>query len=330
MTHPGESFQHTLRSSVACCGVGLHSGKVVSLRIHPAPANSGIRFYRTDMPGHLALQAHMDQVIDTRLATTLGNELFRVSTVEHLLAALHAYGVDNANIEVNGDEVPIMDGSAAPFFLLLESSGLRLQTQPRLVVRITKPIHYHDGDKRLAVFPYHGLKVSGEICFDNTLICKQKYTYEASPGNFFSELARARTFGYVEQVEELWANGLALGSSLANVIAIHWNRQSVLNEDGLRYADEFIRHKVMDLLGDLSLLGHRLHASVSSLKAGHTQHLGLLRAIAASPHCWELVKMSTSDTLGDHHGQLNDASLSARTFPPIFDDPTRHHGVTLR
>jgi UDP-3-O-[3-hydroxymyristoyl] N-acetylglucosamine deacetylase len=133
MMQPGESSQHTLRSSVACCGVGFHSGKVVSLSIHPAAANSGIRFFRSDFPDSLALPAHMDQVIDTRLATTLGNELFRVSTVEHLLAALHAYGVDNANIELDGDEVPIMDGSAAPFFHLLESTGLRPQTQPRLV-----------------------------------------------------------------------------------------------------------------------------------------------------------------------------------------------------
>jgi UDP-3-O-[3-hydroxymyristoyl] N-acetylglucosamine deacetylase len=330
MAQPRESFQHTLRSSVACCGVGLHSGKVISLRIHPAPANSGIRFFRLDLPGCVALQAHMDRVIDTRLATTLGNELFRVSTVEHLLAALNAYGVDNAKIEMDGEEVPIMDGSAAPFFLLLESAGLCPQAQPRLALRITRPIHFHDGDKRLAVFPYHGLKVSGEICFDDAVICKQKYTYEANPGNFLTDLAKARTFGYVEQVEELWANGLALGGSLANVIAIHWNRQSVLNEDGLRYADEFIRHKVVDLLGDLSLLGHRLYAHVTSYKAGHTQHLGLLRAIAASPHCWELVKMSPSVTLHTRHGDMSDASLSVRTFPPLFDGPSPHQEVTLR
>lgn len=331
MVQPYESFQHTLRSSVACGGVGLHSGKVISLRIHPAPANSGIRFFRCDLPGCCAaLPAHMDMVIDTRLATTLGNEFFRVSTVEHLLAALHAYGVDNANIEVDGDEVPIMDGSAAPFFLLLQSAGLCPQTQPRLALRITSPIHYQDGDKRLAVFPYHGLQVSGEICFDDTVICNQKYTFEATPYNFLTEIADARTFGYVEQVEELWANGLALGGSLANVIAIHWNRQSVLNEEGLRYADEFIRHKVVDLLGDLSLLGHRLYAQVSSYKAGHTQHLGLLRAIAASPHCWELVKMSPSRTLHSCPGEMSEATLSARTFPPHFHGPTWHQEVTLR
>jgi UDP-3-O-[3-hydroxymyristoyl] N-acetylglucosamine deacetylase len=320
-----ESFQHTLRTSVACCGVGLHSGKAISLSIHPAPAHSGIRFFRSDIPGRLALSAHMDRVIDTRLATTLGNKVFRISTVEHLLAALHGYGVDNADIEVDGDEVPIMDGSAAPFFVLLQSAGLCLQNQPRHALRITKPIHYHDGDKRLAVFPYHGFRVSGEICFDDAFICNQQYTFEATPHNFFTELARARTFGYVEQVEELWANGLALGGSLANVIAIHWNRQSVLNEEGLRCPDEFIRHKVVDLIGDLTLLGHRLYAHVRSYKAGHTQHLGLLRAIAASPHCWEMVKV-----LPHRPGEPGDSSLSGRTLPPLFESPTQHHEVTLR
>jgi UDP-3-O-[3-hydroxymyristoyl] N-acetylglucosamine deacetylase len=162
------------------------------------------------------------------------------------------------------------------------------------------------------------------------VICRQSFTYEATRRNFFTDIAKARTFGYVEQVEELWANGLAQGGSLANVIAIHWNRQSVLNEDGLRYVDEFVRHKVLDLLGDLSLLGCRLYAQVNFYKAGHTQHLGLLRAIAASPHCWQVVKMIPSKTLHSSHGQMSDATLSAKSLPTFFDSTTPQPEVTLR
>ncbi|EKD40415.1 MAG: hypothetical protein ACD_75C00057G0007 [uncultured bacterium] len=291
MPLPVEPFQHTLRKTVSCCGVGLHSGRTVNLSIKPAPVNNGIRFFRTDMPSSNHVQAHMDKVIDTQLATTIGNEHFKVSTTEHLLAALQGYGIDNADVELDSAEVPIMDGSAGPFFQLLKLTGREKQNGLRKLLRITRPIYYQDGDKHLTISPYNGFKVTGEICFDDTLIKKQRYTFDLSADRFGDEIARARTFGYVEQVEELWANGLALGSSLENVIAIHWNRKSVLNEDGLRYDDEFIRHKVLDLLGDLALLGCPVLGHVESYKAGHAQHLGLMQAIAATPNCWEIVTM---------------------------------------
>ncbi len=233
----------------------------------------------------------MDKVVDTQLATTLGNEHFKISTTEHLLAALRGFGIDNADIELDSAEIPIMDGSAEPFYNLLKMTGKTKQNGLKKILRITRPITYIDGDKRLEISPYNGFKVTGEIFFDDTLIKKQKFTYDLAADRFGDEIARARTFGYVEQVEELWANGLALGSSLENVIAIHWNRQSVLNEDGLRYDDEFIRHKVLDLVGDLALLGYPVLGHVKAYKVGHTQHLGLMQAIAASPDCWEIVQM---------------------------------------
>lgn len=294
MSLPIDPYQYTLRKTVNCCGVGLHSGRNVNLSIRPAPVNNGIRFFRADILTDSHIPAHMDRVIDTQLATTLGNEHFSISTTEHLLAALQGFGIDNADVELDAAEIPIMDGSAGPFFNLLKIAGKTRQNSLKKIIRITRPVTYTDGDKQLTISPYNGFKVTGEICFDDIIIKKQKYTFDLVDDRFGDEIARARTFGYVEHVEELWSNGLALGSSLANVIAIHWNRKSVLNEDGLRYDDEFIRHKVLDLVGDLTLLGYPLLGHVKAYKAGHAQHLGLMQAIVASPACWEIVEMKIS------------------------------------
>ena len=286
-----EPYQHTVKNSISCCGVGLHSGRTANLTIKPAPANNGIRFFRIDMGKNVIVNAHMDKVVDTRLATTIGQNGITVSTTEHLLAALRSSDIDNADIEVDSAEVPIMDGSAEPFIRLLKNTGKTKQNKLRKILRITKPIDYNDGDSRISVTPYSGFKITGEISFDDTLIKTQKYSLEITGDRFYREISRARTFGYVEQVEELWANGLALGSTLENVIAIHWNRKSILNEDGLRYRDEFIRHKVLDLVGDLTLLGCPILGHVSSYKAGHTQHLGFMEAIADAPQCWEVIEL---------------------------------------
>lgn len=291
MSLPIDPHQYTICETVSCCGVGLHSGRTVNLLLKPAPPSSGIRFHRSDLPDAPPLNASMDNVVDTRLATTLGNKQFTVSTTEHLLAALKAFGVDNVDIELDSPEIPIMDGSAEPFFELLKTTGRKRQKGLRKVLRITKPIQFQDGETKVSIIPYNGFKVSGEINFDDSLIRSQRFSIEPSSDLFGREIARARTFGYVEQVEELWANGLALGSSLANVIAIHWNRKSVLNEDGLRYEDEFIRHKVLDLVGDLYLLGCPILGHVTAFKAGHTQHLGFMQQIVSSPDCWDLVAM---------------------------------------
>ncbi len=291
-----EPHQYTLRKSVSCCGVGLHSGRTANLTIKPAPVDSGIRFFRTDLGNKDYIRAHMDKVVDTRLATTIGSDSFNISTTEHLLAALNSNGIDNVDIELDSSEVPIMDGSADPFIKILKHAGKQKQDGLRKVLKITKPIIFRDGDSRITASPYNGFKVTGEINFDDTLIQTQKYSIDIDQERFSREIARARTFGYVEQVEELWANGLALGGTLENVIAIHWNRKSILNEDGLRYKDEFIRHKVLDIVGDLTLLGCPMLAHVSAYKSGHTQHLGFMEAIADSPDCWELIELGQNGT----------------------------------
>lgn len=286
-----DPHQHTIKHPTSCCGIGLHSGRTANLTIKPAPVDSGIRFFRTDLGDNISVKAHMDKVIDTRLATTIGEQGAVVATTEHLLAALRSSDIDNVDIEIDSSEVPIMDGSAEPFIKLLKSAGKTRQEGLRKLLRITRPITYNDRDTTIVVTPYNGFKVTGEISFDDALIKTQTYTIDFTPDRFCREIARARTFGYVEQVEELWANGLALGGTLENVIAIHWNRTSVLNEDGLRYQDEFIRHKVLDLVGDLTLLGCPLLGHVSAYKAGHSQHLGFMEAIADAPDCWELIEL---------------------------------------
>lgn len=285
-----DPYQHTIKDTISCCGVGLHSGRTANLTIRPAPADNGICFIRTDLGKRVRIKAHMDKVVDTRLATTIGHAGVTVSTTEHLLAALKSSEVDNVEIEVDSAEVPIMDGSAEPFIKMLKKVGKKKQKRLRKILKITRPIYYSDRDSRISITPYDGFRVTGEIHFDDTLIKTQKYSLELTSEHFLREIARARTFGYVEQVEELWANGLALGGTLENVIAIHWNRKSILNEDGLRYGDEFIRHKVLDLVGDLALLGCPVLGHVSAFKAGHSQHLGFMEAIAEAPHCWDLVE----------------------------------------
>lgn len=286
-----DPYQHTLKKSISCCGVGLHSGRTVNLRVKPAPVNNGIHFKRTDLPRKPPVKAHMDNVVDTCLATTIGEGKTTISTTEHLLAAMSSFGIDNAEVELDSSEVPIMDGSAAPFIHLLKGAGIQRQSEYRKILRINREISYTDGDSFIRVTPYNGLRITGEISFDDTFIKKQSYSLDVSTERFIQEISRARTFGYVEQVEELWANGLALGGTLENVIAIHWNRSSVLNEDGLRYDDEFIRHKVLDIIGDMALLGCPLLGHIQSYKSGHKQHLAFMQAIADAPECWELVEV---------------------------------------
>lgn len=291
MHHTIDPYQHTVRKTIHCCGVGLHSGRTVNLSIKPASVNTGIQFRRTDLPASKPIKAHMNKVVDTRLATTIGEGDIKISTTEHLLAAMASYGIDNSEIEIDSAEVPIMDGSAAPFIQMLRNGGRKRQSEYRKILRITKEIKYQDGDRTVKITPYNGLKVSGKITFDDTLIKSQSYCLDLTAERFVQEISRARTFGYVEEVEELWANGLALGGTLENVIAIHWNRSSILNEDGLRYADEFIRHKVLDIIGDVALLGCPVQGHIQAYKSGHTQHLGFMQAIANAPECWDLIEL---------------------------------------
>jgi len=290
MTINFDPHQHTVLHPVRCSGVGLHSGRTINLTIKPAAENSGIFFHRSDSQKKIAIPARMDQISDTTLATTIGRGNDRVSTTEHLLAALHSIGIDNAAIELDGHEVPIMDGSAGPFMQLLDGAGQKKQRALRKVIRFTKPISCVSGDKFIRIEPYEGFKVTSSISFGTELIRDQSYTIELSPERFANEIAQARTFGFVEQVEELWRNGLALGGGLQNVIAIHWDRRQILNEGGLRFEDEFVRHKVLDLIGDLALLGSPILGHVIASRSGHTLHHNLMQAVVDSPESWEYVE----------------------------------------
>lgn len=284
-----EPNQYTVKRAVSCCGVGLHTGRTVNLTINPAPINTGIQFVRSDVAGRPTIAARVERVVDTTLATTIGDGTNRISTTEHLMAALRAYGIDNALLDIDSHETPIMDGSAGPFIRLLKTAGRHRQNALRKILRITKPLSYVDGEKSIRIEPYDGFKVSGRIQFDDALINEQRYSVEVNRDRFTKEIAFARTFGFVEQVEQLWQNGLALGGTLDNVIAIHWNRRSILNEDGLRFDDEFIRHKVLDVIGDMALLGSPLLGHVIADRSGHGLHLGLMKTIIENPQCWEYV-----------------------------------------
>jgi UDP-3-O-[3-hydroxymyristoyl] N-acetylglucosamine deacetylase len=319
MPYQAESHQHTVRKTIRFCGIGLHSGELVNLAIKPAPANNGIRFFRSDLSSSQYVQAIMDKVIDTRLATTLSDNGITVSTTEHLMAALLGYGIDNAEIELDGIEVPIMDGSAGPFMHLLKQTGKRKQKARRQALRITKEITYQDGDSIIRILPYNGFKVSGEISFNDELIQTQRYSINLTGERFAEEIAMARTFGYVEQVEELWENGLALGGNLSNVIAIHWNRKTVLNEDGLRFSDEFIRHKVLDLIGDLALLGCPVLGHVIAHRTGHTQHLAFMKAIANAPDCWEMIKLNQNGSHSVLKQVFSSTKAAGDMLMPLFN-----------
>lgn len=284
-----EPHQYTLKRTVSCCGVGLHTGRTVNLTIKPAPANSGIQFVRSDLIERPFIPARVEKVVDTTLATTIGDGHHKVSTTEHLLAALRGAGIDNAIIDLDSHEVPIMDGSAGPFLHLLKSAGRQQQQALRKILRITRPLEYSIEGKSIRIEPYDGFKVTGRICFDDELISEQRYSVEVTRERFGKEIASARTFGFVEQVEYLWQNGLALGGTLDNVIAIHWDRRSILNEDGLRFDDEFIRHKVLDVIGDIALLGSPVLGHIIADRSGHSLHLGLMQTIIEHPDCWEYV-----------------------------------------
>lgn len=281
-----EIFQHTISRPVTFNDVGLHTGQPVKLTVLPARANHGIRFKRSGCDD--SMPAFMDRVVDTSLATTIADRGMVVSTTEHLLAALMGLGIDNAMIELDGPELPIMDGSAAPFVENLKKASRTRQRSCCRVLKIIRPIRCQDGDKLITITPYNGLKLTCHIDFDHAKVQSQSYSIVVSPRKFSDEIASARTFGFIEQVESLQANGYALGGSLKNAVVI--GPQGVINEEGLRFTDEFARHKVLDLLGDLALLGCRVLGHVEATKSGHGQHLALMQAIVAHPECWQFVE----------------------------------------
>jgi UDP-3-O-[3-hydroxymyristoyl] N-acetylglucosamine deacetylase len=282
-----KGVEHTLAAPVQCTGIGLHTGRPVKLVLRPAAAGTGILFVRTDTAARTRFPARDEWVVDTTLATTLGRGDARLGTIEHLLAALAGLGVDNCTVEVAGPEVPIMDGSAAPFVYLIEDAGRRPQRRMRRRLVIRKPIEVRDGQRRVRVIPSRDFKLSVAIDYPHVSIGRQELRdLRLSSFAFAREIAPARTFGFLRDVQGLQAKGLALGGSLANAIVL--DDESVLNREGLRFRDEFVRHKALDLIGDLALLGLPLQGHVKAECSGHALHRALVAEIRANPSCWTI------------------------------------------
>ena len=281
--------QRTLRNSVQCTGVGLHSGIKILLTLAPAPVNTGIIFRRVDLNPAVEIPALAKYVSKTTLCTSLANEGAHVDTVEHLLSALAGLGIDNAYIDVTAAEVPIMDGSAGPFVFLIQSAGVREQNSPKRFIRVKRKIRVESEDKYACVEPYHGYRVSFNIDFDHPVFNGKppQASFDFSSMKFIKEVSRARTFGFKKDYEYLRENNLALGGSLDNAVVVDDYR--ILNEDGLRYNDEFVKHKILDAIGDLYLLGHSLIGAFTGHKSGHALNNELIRCLLADENSWEYV-----------------------------------------
>jgi UDP-3-O-[3-hydroxymyristoyl] N-acetylglucosamine deacetylase len=289
--------QRTLKNAIRATGVGLHTGEKVYLTLRPALPDTGIVFRRIDLEPVVEIRADPDNVGDTVLSTTLVKNGVRISTVEHLLSALAGLGIDNAYVDVSAPEVPIMDGSAGPFVFLLQSAGIEEQSVAKQFIRIRKRVDVRDGDKWARFEPFEGFKVSFTIDFDHPVFKDrtQAATVDFSTTSFVKEISRARTFGFMREVELLRQNQLALGGSLDNAVVVDEYR--VLNEDGLRYEDEFVKHKILDAIGDLYLLGRSLIGAFSGHKSGHALNNKLLRALVADQAAWELVTYDDLESL---------------------------------
>ncbi len=281
--------QKTLKNTIRATGVGLHSGENVQMTFRPAPPDSGIKFRRVDLDTPVEIAAKPDNVGDTTLSTTLMNGKVRVSTVEHLLAAFSGLGIDNAIVDISSSEIPIMDGSSGPFVFLLQSAGIQQQSALKTYLRIKRKIMVRDGDKWACLEPFDGYKVSFTIDFDHPAFHEDTSTasIEVSPITFVKEISRARTFGFIHELEQLKQQNLALGGSFDNAIVVDKHR--VLNEDGLRYVDEFVKHKILDAIGDLYLLGHSLIGEFKAYKSGHSLNNQLLMKLLSTPQAWDIV-----------------------------------------
>ena len=287
--------QRTLKSLTRATGVGLHTGRKIAMTLRPAQPDTGVVFRRIDLAEPVDIPARADLVGETRLSSCLILGEVKIYTVEHLMSALSGLGVDNVYVDLDGPEVPIMDGSAAPFAFLLQAAGIEEQAAPKRFIRIRRKIEVFDGDKWARLEPWDGLKFSFSIVFDHPVIERsgQSVTVDFAETSYLKEIARARTFGFMQDVESLRDSGLALGGGLDNAVVLDEFR--VLNAEGLRFADEFIRHKVLDAIGDLYLLGKPLLGAFSAHKSGHAINNRLLRALLAQPDAWEEVSFDRAD-----------------------------------
>lgn len=285
--------QRTLREKVRVNGIGLHTGKPAQMSFRPAPTGTGIHFIRKDLPGSPALSTQAEAVTATNMATTLGDEIFSVSTVEHCLSAIAALRIDNLYIELEGPEIPIGDGSAEPFLKAIQSVGLIDQDAPRKYIYVTRPIYFQENDKQAYILPYNGLRVQCTIDFPHPCIGRQSMECEINESSFAREIAGARTFGFMKDVEAMHKRGLALGGSLENAVVL--DDKSILNPEGLRWKDEFVRHKILDALGDLVTLGMPLLGHVVLHKAGHDVMNKLVRQLLNSPDAYRYVELGPSN-----------------------------------
>ena len=278
-------LQRTIKKEIHLSGIGLHTGAAVEMRLKPAPRDSGIVFYRSDKDSYI--NANINSVTDTSYATTLSNGTASVKTVEHILAAAAGLGIDNLLIDVNGPEVPAMDGSASSFVESIIGSGVARQASNRPYLRVTKPVIFREGRTEIALLPYDGRAISYQIDFDHPILGHQKMEMEVSTENFRQCIASARTFGFFKDVETLQSMGLALGGSLENAIVI--DEKGIMNPSGLRFPDEFIRHKVLDFIGDISLSGFPILGHFVVNRSGHTANTRFLRYFLQNTDCWEMV-----------------------------------------
>jgi UDP-3-O-[3-hydroxymyristoyl] N-acetylglucosamine deacetylase len=288
-------YQTTLRKPIFCSGVGLHSGLLTQMTIRPAVPDTGIVFIRRDLEKKVRIRAHIDNVIDATLATTIGQDGAKVMTVEHLMAAFAGVGVDNAEVELDAPEVPIMDGSSEPFNALLKDAGIQVQDKPKNFVIVKHPVTVVDGDRQATFLPSSDFKLSYTIDFRHPLISNQFYLIQISNGNFEREICRARTFGFLREYETLKAKGFARGGSLENAVVV--GDAGVLNEGGLRFADEFVRHKILDSIGDLWLLGAQVIGHFIGYKSGHTLNHKLIHKLLSNKEWFDLQAFSSEEEI---------------------------------
>lgn len=287
--------QRTLKNEIRATGVGLHTGQKIYLTLRPGPVDSGIVFRRIDLNPVVEIKARAENVGDTTLSTTLVNGDVRVSTVEHLLSAMAGLGIDNAIVDLSADEVPIMDGSAGPFVFLIQSAGIQEQPAAKKFIRIKRPVTVQDGDKKATFLPFDGFKVSFTIDFDHPVFKGRKLdaVVDFSSTSFVKEISRARTFGFMHEIEYLRSKGLAKGGSVDNAIVV--DKYRILNEDGLRYEDEFVKHKILDAIGDLYLLGNTLIGEYQAYKSGHGLNNQVLLELIRQPDAWEVVTFENTE-----------------------------------
>ncbi len=287
-------LQQTLANSVSCTGVGLHSGQPVTLTLRPAPPDTGVVFVNRNGHAGASLAASVKHLVPTELCTAISGNGFQVKTIEHVLAALAGLNIDNVYVDIDAGEAPVMDGSSAPFVRLIQSAGLVSQSKRQSYLKITRPLEVVDGSRRVRIEPSSTPRITYTIQYDHPLIDTQTYTYEHSAHAFESEIAGARTFGFLQEVEALWARGLGRGGNLDNTVVL--SKDGILNESGLRFTNEFVRHKVLDLIGDFSLLGVPFIGHLIADRSGHALHTNLVKQILEHPESWVLLNTDHTTT----------------------------------